>query len=172
MGVAVRQRRSEDRAEPRARFTVVPGRRTRAQASADSVRTATAVILTVVFILALAGIGRVWMSAQAASAERDSKGLESQLKEARALSDELEITHSFLSRNDRIRALARDSLAMGPAENVGHIDLTPKSKSVVADVPDSAFGGEPARADMGSIVSFVSDLFVTQQAGARVVDSK
>lgn len=142
--------------------------RIRDAASVSSVSVAVVVCLVALTIF---GLGRIWLSSQATQAGIQSSEIKSELREARALSDELEIKHSFLSRSDRIRAYAQETLQMGPAENVGHIDLSPEVSVAVAELPDSAFADAPVQADMGGLLQLVAALLPESETGAGVVSA-
>lgn len=152
MGAALKRHEGERTQQRHVRELKVVEGRGRARSSARSAASTKAfalVVVTVFCAFALVGLGRVWIASMATASTFRSSEIEVQLKNARAHSDELEITYSLLSRPDRIRVYAAETLQMGPAAEVDHIDLTPTPSETVAELPDSAFDGGVAEADMG-----------------------
>ena len=78
-----------------------------------------------VAVLALAALGRVWLSAEAAQATLESSTLREEIKAARFEGDMLEVQESQLASAGRIRLVASKSLGMAPAEKTAYIDLRP-----------------------------------------------
>lgn len=74
-------------------------------------------------VLALAALGRVWLSAEAAQATLESSALREQIKTARFEGDMLEVQESRLASEGRLRSIASKALGMAPAEKTSYIDL-------------------------------------------------
>lgn len=166
----VQDRKQERVGTPDLRVLRGTPKRTRVRDAATVSSISIAIVICFV-ALTIFGLGRIWLSSQATQAVIQSSQIKSELREARALSDELEIKHSFLSRSDRIRAYAQGTLLMGPAENVGHIDLSPEVSVAVAELPDSAFADATVQADMGGLMQLVAALLPESETGAGVVSA-
>jgi cell division protein FtsL len=76
-----------------------------------------------VAVLALASLGRVWLSAEAAQATLDSSKLREQIKVSRFEGDMLEVQESHLASAGRIQLVASKALGMAPAKKTSYIDL-------------------------------------------------
>lgn len=76
-------------------------------------------------VVATLGVGRVWMSVQAAQASVDASRLRQQIKVERYVGDMLEVQQSALGSPSRIRAIAGATMDMGRAADVTYIDLKP-----------------------------------------------
>ena len=74
-------------------------------------------------VLALAALGRVWLSAEAARATLRSSQLREDIKAARFAGDMLEVQESRLGSPARIQLIASRVLDMAPAEKTSYIDL-------------------------------------------------
>ncbi len=77
-------------------------------------------------VLALAALGRVWLSAEAAQATLQSSKLREQIKIVRFEGDMLEMQESRLGSASRIGQIATKSLGMAVAQKTAYIDLRPK----------------------------------------------
>ena len=77
----------------------------------------------VVAAVALLGIGRVWLSVQAAQASIDSTTLRREIKHERYVGDMLEIQQSALATPSRIQAIAGTTMGMAPATTVSYLDM-------------------------------------------------
>lgn len=112
-----------------------PGRRTRtSRAAAYQLYVFFAVVVGVV---ALLGLGRVWLSVQAAEASIDSGNLRRDIKLQRYQGDMLEIQQSALATPSRIQAIAGTTMGMAPANSVSYLDL---SKTSAAANPRAVAG--------------------------------
>lgn len=78
-----------------------------------------------VVAIAVLGIGRVWLSTQAAEASRDSSDLRAEIKAERYRGDLLEVRQSALGSPSRIRAIAGSAFGMAQAKEVTYLDLKP-----------------------------------------------
>jgi cell division protein FtsL len=85
----------------------------------------------VVVVAAVFGVGRVWLSVQAAEASIDCGKLRSAIKTARYEGDMLEIQKSALATPSRVQAIAVGQLGMAPATSVSYLRID-SSKSPVA----------------------------------------
>jgi len=72
----------------------------------------------VVGVVALLGVGRVWLSVQAAQASIDASELRREIKQERYRGDMLEIQQSALATPSRIQAIAGTTMGMAPAATV------------------------------------------------------
>lgn len=118
-----------------------------------------------VAVLALAATGRVWLSAEAASATIRSARLGEEIKAARFEGDMLEVQKTRLASSGRIRRVATMKLGMSVAEKTSYIDLR------AAKSPKQASGVVPSTKTSGSVgLSGVLDSVVAVAAGeARVL---
>ena len=99
----------------------------------------------IVGVFALLGVGRVWLSVQAAEASIDSGQLRREIKVERYRGDMLEIQQSALATPSRIQAIAGTTMGMTPASSVSYLDLSkvsaPVTPGAIADAPRTAKGG-------------------------------
>lgn len=77
----------------------------------------------VVAAVALLGVGRIWLTVQAAQASIDSSTLRREIKQARYVGDMLEIQQSALATPSRIQAIAGTTMGMAPATKVSYLDM-------------------------------------------------
>jgi cell division protein FtsL len=87
----------------------------------------------IVGVVAVLGIGRVWLSVQAAEASIDCGKLRTAIKAARYEGDMLEIQSSALSSPSRVQAIAQGQLGMAPATSVSYLKI-----ASAAGVPTAA----------------------------------
>jgi cell division protein FtsL len=86
-----------------------------------------------VAVIATLGIGRVWLSVQAAQASIDSTKLRQQIKSERYQGDLLEVQQSALATPSRILTIASGTLGMAPATSVTYLRL--KREEVPKETP-------------------------------------
>ena len=98
-----------------------------------------AVSVTVVAVL---GMGRVWLSVQATQASADSVSLRQEIKSERYRGDLLEVQQSALSTPSRILSVATDTLGMAPATSITHIRLT-GDRAAAASQPVTVVAAKP-----------------------------
>ncbi len=89
-------------------------------AAARDLFTAFAVFVVVVSVL---GVGRVWLSVQAAEASIKANELRSTIKSERYEGDMLEVRQSALGSPSRIRAIASNALQMTSSRKVTYVRL-------------------------------------------------
>jgi len=77
-------------------------------------------------VLAVLGIGRVWLSVQATESSLESMRLRGDIQSERYEGDMLEVRQSALGSPSRIRKIAGTSFGMAPAGDVTYLDLTKK----------------------------------------------
>jgi len=96
----------------------------------------------VVVAIALLGVGRVWLSVQAAQASLDSTTLRREIKQERYVGDMLEIQQSALATPSRIQAIAGTTMGMAPATTVSYLDMrgTEGSREATAPAKTAASG--------------------------------
>jgi cell division protein FtsL len=99
----------------------------------------------VVFVAAVFGVGRVWLSVQAAEASIDCGKLRSAIKAARYEGDMLEIQKSALATPSRVQGIAVGQLGMAPATSVSYLQIdssktpvAPKAEQPVAEAAHPA----------------------------------
>lgn len=172
MAVAARQKDAKRQTSRDVGLVVVSGGRRRNPMNAATVRNLTFVVCAVMVVFMLAGLSRVWMSSQATQASLESQQLKFSLKEASKKGDTLEVEYAFNARTERIQVIARDSLAMIPAQDVSYIDLSPPAPAVVAEVPDSAFANKTVRADATGLADLIAGLLSGSESGVRVVGGR
>jgi len=102
----------------------------------------------VVALVCTLGLGRVWLSVQAAQASIDSTKLRRDIKLEQYQGDMLEVQQSALATPSRIQAIAGGTMGMAPAASVSYLDLrdtsAPPPKDIVAAsaaAPGSGFAG-------------------------------
>jgi cell division protein FtsL len=88
-----------------------------------------------VAVIAILGMGRVWLSVQATQASIDSTNLRQQIKNERYRGDLLEVQQSALATPSRILSIASGSLGMAPATSVTYLRL--KENEVAKATPIS-----------------------------------
>jgi len=77
----------------------------------------------VVVLVSVLGLGRVWLSVQAAQASIDSSKLRRDIKLEQYQGDMLEVQQSALATPSRIQAIAGGTMGMAPAVSVSYLDL-------------------------------------------------
>ncbi len=98
-----------------------------------------------VVAIALLGVGRVWLSVQAAQASIDSTSLRREIKQERYIGDMLEIQQSALATPSRIQAIAGTTMGMAPATTVSYLDMRGSETSRVTTAPaEIAASGAPS----------------------------
>lgn len=122
-------------------------RRTSAAAAAAA-RQAFATFAVVVTVVALLGMGRVWLSVQAAEASNQANDLRRDIKLERYEGDMLEIRQSSLGSPSRIRAIASAAMDMAPANQVTYLELTPDRPTIAQRSPDRSTGLKSAVASI------------------------
>ena len=160
MGVAAR--RQETRAcrgvqQPRLRLVSnapKKSRKTRQKAAASAARQVFVTFAVVVTAVALLGLGRVWLTVQAAEASLESSRLRTEIKDAQYDGDMLEIRQSSLGSPSRIRAIADATMDMAPAAEVTYLEIAKRELS-----PDEP--GEASRDDSAMKRAVASVLHLT-----------
>ncbi len=89
----------------------------------------------IVVLVAVLGLGRVWLSVQAAQASIDSGQLRRDIKLEQYQGDMLEVQQSALATPSRIQAIAGGTMGMAPAVSVSYLDLRDESASGSAGTP-------------------------------------
>jgi cell division protein FtsL len=95
-----------------------------------------------VAVIAVLGVGRVWLSVQATQASIDSSNLRQEIKSERYKGDLLEVQQSSLATPSRILAIATGTLGMAPATSVTYLRLI---SSESAPAPPIVGGGVEKR---------------------------
>jgi cell division protein FtsL len=129
--------------KPQARL----GSRRRPKTSQAAAYQAFIFFAVIVSVVALLGMGRVWLSVQAAQASIDSSRLRNEIKAERYQGDLLEVQQSALATPSRIQTIAGSTMGMAPAVSVKYLDLGPSDARTGAVPPPpgvatgSALGG-------------------------------
>ena len=111
---------------------------------------------SVILVVALLGVGRVWLSVQAAQASIDCGKLQTAIKAARYEGDMLEIQQSALATPSRIQAMAVGTMGMAPATSVSYLRLEP-GRATATDVAEAPTGPPSAhQAVLNSLVGVVA----------------
>ena len=107
----------------------------------------------VVVLVSVLGLGRVWLSVQAAQASIDSGRLRREIKLEQYQGDMLEVQQSALATPSRIQAIAGGTMGMAPAVSISYLDLRGDSAPSPSDglasaksVPANGLSGAFARA--------------------------
>jgi len=111
-----------------------PNRSRSTVAAAQAARSAFRTFAIVVIITAVLGIGRVYLSVQAAEASMEANRLRGDIKNERYEGDMLEVRQSALGSPSRIRAIAGQAMSMAPAQEVTYLDLQQRPPVTVAGV--------------------------------------
>lgn len=121
--------------------TPAPSNKQRQRTSRSGAYRAFVFFTVVIGVVAVLGIGRVWLSVQAAQASIDCGKLQTAIKAARYEGDMLEIQQSALATPSRIQAIAVGSMGMAPATSVSYLRLDPgpsaDTRTARAPAPDS-----------------------------------
>ncbi len=105
----------------------------------------------VVVLMAVLGLGRVWLSVQAAQASIDSGKLRREIKLEQYQGDMLEVQQSALATPSRIQAIAGRAMGMRPGGKVSYLDLreiegTGATAAVAESESESAGSGALSKA--------------------------
>lgn len=142
MGLPAVKHEARASRSPRPRLRLVPPasrgpvRRKSCSTAAAQAQQTYRMFASVLIVVALLGVGRVWLSVQAAEASIDSSRLRADIKSQRYEGDMLEVRQSALGSPSRIRAIAGAAFDMAPASKVTYLDLS---------APDAAAKPRPAR---------------------------
>ncbi len=142
---ALRQEPSSQKATSKPRLRVVrpqarPGSRpkTRARTSNAAARQGFVFFAVVIVAVAVLGVGRVWLSVQAAQASIDAGKIRREIKTARYQGDLLEVQQSSLATPSRIQAVAGTTMGMVPATKITYLELKSEKAPSVAQAPEPA----------------------------------
>lgn len=107
----------------------------------------------VVALVSALGLGRVWLSVQAAQASIDSGKLRQEIKLEQYQGDMLEVQQSALATPSRIQAIAGGTMGMAPAASISYLDMRGDSAphpsgtlASVKSVPVNGLSGAFAKA--------------------------
>lgn len=159
MGVAAVRSAPQAACRRRPHLAVVPPARTRpakrksAAAQAAAARHLFTVFATAVVIVSLLGMGRVWLSVQAAEASIKANELRSHIKTERYQGDMLEVRQSALGSPSRIRAIAGTAMQMTSSRKVTYLRLDESPEAAV-----SKTGTSTRRAAARGTLSHMMDL--------------
>ncbi len=121
-------------------------------ASAQAARRAFRFFTVFAITFALLGVGRVWLSVEAAEASMAANELRNRIESERYEGDMLEVRQSALGSPSRIRAIAGQAMGMAPAGDVTYLELGQ------ASVAEADEGVRPVRSGFEKVLSDVMDL--------------
>ena len=148
--------------------TSVARKPSRRAASNRAARQLFATFTSVLVVVALLGVGRVWLSVQAAQASIDCGRLQSAIKSARYEGDMLEIQQSALATPSRIQAIAVGSMGMAPATSVSYLRIDPAThaQTLTAETPSGATeAGPPLVRKLMGVAAAEARLLLVGDAG-------
>ena len=123
----------------------------------------------IVGVVALLGVGRVWLSVQAAQASIDCGKLQTAIKAARYEGDMLEIQQSALATPSRIQAVAVGTMGMAPATSVSYLRLEPGRAGAIEvaqnDAQPQSVGGGAVLHDLVGMVAVEARMLLVGDAG-------
>jgi cell division protein FtsL len=106
------------------------------------------IFTSVLLMVAVMGLGRIWLSVEAARTSIEAGKLRTAIKAAQYQGDMLEIQQSALSTPSRIQALAVGTMGMAPATSVSYLRLQ-KPRTVVQS---EAVGAKTSTPHSASVV--------------------
>ncbi len=128
-------------------------------ARVEAARSAFRTFALLALVVSVLGIGRVWLSVQAAEASMEASRLRTDIKSERYEGDMLEVRQSALGSPSRIRAIAGEAMKMAPARKVTYLDLQAPTRATAVSVSESGRPvSEPAPAGIGALIANVMDL--------------
>ena len=141
-------RHEYDRGAERPRLRVVaPGSKRkpepRTRPATSGAYQAFVIFASVLVVVAVMGLGRIWLSVEAARTSIEASKLSTAIKAARYEGDMLEVQQSALATPSRIQAIAVGTMGMAPATSVTYLRLQPQrpGPTEVASQPTPAAGG-------------------------------
>lgn len=136
-----------------------PSRACSPAARVEAARSSFRTFALLALMVAVLGIGRVWLSVQAAEASMEANRLRTDIKSARYEGDMLEVRQSALGSPSRIRAIAGQAMNMAPARKVTYLDLqAPSGEAAPPGSQNSGSASEPVQAGIGKVIANVMDL--------------
>ena len=111
----------------------------------------------IVAAIALLGVGRVWLSVQAAQASIDSTALRREIKQERYVGDMLEIQQSALATPSRIQAIAGTTMGMAPATTVSYLDIRGTEKAAAAQNPTTQASADHSAGLLARVADVAAD---------------
>lgn len=165
MGLPARKQQAAPRPAQRLRLVPKPGKKRRSSASLEArARQTFVTFASVVVVVSVLAIGRVWVTVQATEISRASNELRDSIKSERYEGDMLEVRQSALGSPSRIQAIAGKAMNMAPASKVTYLDLTSTARNN-AQSPSKSAGKHvsraavtPADSGMRQLVAAVMDL--------------
>jgi cell division protein FtsL len=111
---------------------------------------------TLMTVVAVLGVSRVWLSVEATRASMDADLLRDSIRAERYEGDMLEVRESALGSPSRIRAIAGKAMDMAPAASVSYLTITDEQAATkpAASPPRTAEAG----AGLKRVLSNVLDL--------------
>ena len=129
MGVPAVRREREPAADcPRLRVVDAPAKHANprdTRRSGSGAYQVFVIFASVLLVVAVMGLGRVWLSVEAARMSIEAGKLRATIKAARYEGDMLEIQESALATPKRIQAIAVGTMGMAPATSVSYLRLQP-----------------------------------------------
>lgn len=142
--------------------------------SVQAARSAFQVFTAVALLVAALGVGRVWLSVEAAEASIEANQLRSDIKNERYEGDMLEVSQSALGSPSRIRAIAGEALDMAPAKKVTYLDIQSGAATAArVDGPIEAASVQPSQpsgdSQAAGVLGFVTDMMRLSAGEAQVL---
>jgi cell division protein FtsL len=134
---------------------VAPRGRTASRSRACVARQNCVLFAVAVTVLALLGVGRIWLSVEAAQASLRSTELKKSIKSERYRGDMLEVRQSALGSPSRIRTIAGRAMNMAPATSVTYLDLTGEQSEPQPSSEERA-GGRSVGAVLGTLLDLTA----------------
>ena len=148
MGVpALRHENNREMERPRLRVVAPESKRKptpRTRRATSGAYQAFVIFASVLVVVAVMGLGRIWLSVDAARTSIAASKLSTAIKAARYEGDMLEVQQSALATPSRIQAIAVGTMGMAPATSVTYLRLQPRRPAPapeVASQPTPAVGG-------------------------------
>lgn len=127
------------------------------------------IFASVLLVVAVMGLGRVWLSVEAARTSIEAGTLRTAIKTARYEGDMLEIQQSALATPSRIQAIAVGTMGMAPATSVSYLRLQQPSAvvqpSVAAAQPAAASGDASVLRQVMNVAAGEARMLLVGDAG-------
>lgn len=136
--------------QPQAR----PGGRPKKRASHAGAYQAFIFFSAIIIVVAVLGLGRVWLSVQAAQASIESAQLQRAIVQERYSGDMLEVQQSALATPSRIQAIAGRTMGMAPATSYMYLKLDTSS----GGAQPVAAGAQQTKTKVGGVLKQVMNV--------------
>ena len=126
------------------------------------------IFASVLLVVAVMGLGRIWLSVEAARTSIEAGKLRTAIKAARYEGDMLEIQQSALATPSRIQVIAAHTMGMAPATSVSYLRLQPP-KAVAA--PSAVIAGRDLPAANAAMLHQVMNVAASEARMLLVGDA-